>query len=80
MICSIKIECGEFTCASEPGRFCRFVRVSHFGKVYQCAAFADKNGDMIRLKEGDGVSVLKGGVGWLMRCQECIEEAKSCSK
>lgn len=62
---SIEYECGEKTCAVAPGKFCRFVRVSRFGKRYSCARFFDAGGDPQGLKDSSE--------GWLARCKQCLE-------
>jgi len=63
------IVCGEKTCASEPGKFCRFVGVKNFGTVYVCLLFPELEapGDTSStyLKENDE--------GWLARCTQCLE-------
>lgn len=64
------IEAGEATCASAPGKFCAYVRVSNFGSKWKCALF-----DLVRLREGESGSPHEG---WLLRRPECLEvEAKS---
>jgi len=61
----IEFECGEKTCAYAPGKFCRFLKTSHFGTRYQCSLFVDED----RLP----VAILEGEDGWLQRCEECLE-------
>lgn len=56
---TVTFECGERTCAVEPGKFCRFVVTRRCGTVYECGAF---NGELY--DEG----------GWLMRCPACLAE------
>jgi hypothetical protein len=54
------IQCGEQTCASEPGRFCRFVRVTHFGTRWQCRFYEDR--------------LYENSAGWLQRSEKCLAE------
>jgi len=35
------INAGEKTCASEPGKFCKYVRTRAFGTVFSCALFEE---------------------------------------
>lgn len=37
----IPIECGETTCASEPGKFCRFLWIQKFGTEFVCGIFSE---------------------------------------
>lgn len=55
----LKLEMGEKTCASEPGKFCRMVRSKSWGQKHFCALYETDLFD-----EG----------GWLQRCSECKEE------
>lgn len=52
---------GEKTCASAPGKFCRWQGTKNFGTTPVCMLFDDA-----RLWEN-----VKGG--WLMRCPECLK-------
>jgi len=61
-ILKIEIDCAEKTCASEPGKFCRFVSTKHFGQHYYCHLF-----------EEDLKDSLGNGEGWLLRCEKCLE-------
>jgi hypothetical protein len=59
-----EIECGEKTCASEPGKFCEFTRVPANGDAY-CALFSSPGKfNVIRLRDSEG---------WLMRHEKCLE-------
>lgn len=58
----IVTNCGETTCASEPGKFCRHVRTSHCGTRWVCGLFWDEDGPK-ELPEKDG---------WLARLPECL--------
>ena len=59
-----KIECGEKTCASEPGKFCCHVGSKKFGTVPICLLFRDVEYREVELGEKDG---------WLQRCGACLE-------
>jgi hypothetical protein len=62
-ILKIEIECSHVTCASKPGKFCRYVGITHFGSQYVCMLFSSNDNSHTKLKEKDG---------WLLRCNECI--------
>lgn len=64
---NLTIECGTTTCASEPGKFCRFVQTTTFGQHYLCGAFRDASGSFVDLFDKDG---------YLQRCKQCLEEAR----
>lgn len=59
---TIPIECGADTCASEPGKFCRFVGSRSFGQRFVCRLFPTKTESFTPLAERDG---------WLQRCDQC---------
>jgi hypothetical protein len=56
---TLSYECGETTCATEPGKFCRFLGAIHFGQVPVCMLFDNRE-----LQEKEG---------WTQRCEECLE-------
>jgi len=58
----IKIDCGDKTCSSDKGKFCRFEYASVTGSFPRCDLF-DKP-----LLDKDG-----GIMGWLLRCKECLD-------
>jgi len=60
MISTINFEHGEKTCASEPGKFCRWEGSYSFGTRHVCMLF-----DNHPLFFEDG---------WLQRCWKCTEE------
>ena len=62
----IIIECGEHTCASEPGKFCRFLGSMRFGTIPLCLLFPDRESSHTLLEEKDG---------WLQRCDACKEHS-----
>ena len=57
----LKTKCGENTCASEPGKFCRFFATKSFGTTMWCSWFN------VRLLDKDG---------WVQRAPECKEMFK----
>lgn len=60
----IKIECGQSTCASEPGKFCAFFGSVKFGLISVCRLFpTDEN----------SFTVLEEQNGWVQRCADCKE-------
>ena len=56
---SVEFECGETTCAKEPGEFCRFFGTTHFGQVAVCTLFNCESLSMVE--------------GWTRRCKQCLE-------
>ena len=54
------IECGEKTCASEPGKFCKFLRLGFGQRKQSCVLFG-------RVDDKDG---------WIQRHKDCLLEAK----
>lgn len=60
---TIKIECGDTTCAPQDGpnkgKLCSFVRISNFGTTFICAFYE------VRLFDEQG---------WLERCAICMEK------
>lgn len=58
----IMIEHGEKTCASEPGKFCRFLGAKSFGTVPVCMLFENR-----LLNEKDG---------WVLRHKDCLNTLK----
>ncbi len=60
MISTIKFEHGVKTCASEPGKFCRWQGTQGFGTRQVCLLF-------------DGCPLFTED-GWLQRCGQCVEE------
>lgn len=65
----ISVDCGEKTCASEPGNFCRFMGSVKFGQVPVCTLFPD-------VKKGETYTILgntkEDDTGWVLRCQSCM--------
>lgn len=59
--------CGEKTCASEPGVFCNHMLTRRFGTEWVCGLFR-RDGEPVVLDDDIG-----DGTGWLMRCRECLE-------
>ena len=69
-ILQISIDCGETTCASEPGKFCAFVGSRRFGSIPVCMLFPDPNSTY---KTPGGTTNLMTLNGWLQRCPECLK-------
>jgi hypothetical protein len=66
-ILNIEIDCGEKTCASEPGKFCEYLSTKKFGSIYLCGIFIDPdNVEAYTVLEEDEH-------GWLQRCQKCLD-------
>lgn len=61
------IDCGDTTCASKPGKFCRFYGSRNFGQVPVCTLFPAERGWFTDLPEKDG---------WVQRCPACLEAEK----
>lgn len=59
---SIQIDCGETTCASEPGKFCKFLGSIKLGQVPVCLLFPSSS---------DSYTVLEDN-GFVQRCQTCL--------
>lgn len=59
------IECGETTCALEPGKFCRFLGTTHFGTRNVCLLF--------RCSYDNCEPLFENKDGWLARCSQCLE-------
>jgi hypothetical protein len=58
------IECGERTCATEPGKFCHKLGTKKFGSQPWCMLFDEQ------LFEQDG---------WVQRCKQCVEAGKEAT-
>lgn len=58
---SIEIDCGDDTCASEPGHFCQRLGTRKFGQIPICTLFSD-DGQNTELYDSDG---------WAWRCPAC---------
>jgi hypothetical protein len=68
---NIEIECGGNTCASEPGKFCRFLGTTHFGTRPVCRLFPTPEDSHASLKEKDG---------WVQRCKACLEVSQEAER
>lgn len=55
-----RVVCGETTCATSPGNFCRYLGVRNFGTVPVCTLFG-------------GISLFENEDGWVARCRECLD-------
>jgi hypothetical protein len=60
----LNIECGAKTCASEPGKFCRFLGAESFGTKPVCMLFPH---------EDQSFTPLSSIGGWRQRCPECLQ-------
>lgn len=67
-ILRIEIKCGENTCASAPGEFCRFLGSVKFGSVPVCMLFPSETESYTFLKTDTGTPM-----GWVQRCAACKE-------
>jgi hypothetical protein len=61
---ALTVNCGETTCASEPGKFCHFIGARKFGQAPVCTLFPDDSGTSTFLKDKDG---------WVQRCPACLK-------
>lgn len=72
-ILKLEIECGEKTCASEPGKFCKWLSTRKMGTIRFCWLFsADHQGKATPLEEDEKH-------GWIQRhpdCLACAEKSK----
>lgn len=64
----IEIECGEKTCASEPGKFCPYLGTVRMGTKYVCMLFPNEEGSHTLLMGEGGDEA-----GWLQRCPACLK-------
>jgi len=69
---TFEIECGERTCASKPGKFCRFLRTKKLGQIPVCDIFRERNGEEKRLLDSEE--------GWVLRCEECLAVAQEVKR
>jgi hypothetical protein len=72
-ILKIEINCGKTTCASEPGKFCRFLGGRRWGTVYACMLFPMDNPG--RKDQGASTDLKQIG-GWIKRCPACLAAAE----
>jgi hypothetical protein len=56
------IDCGQTTCAKEPGKFCKYSGSRNFGSTPHCLFFRED------LNIDDN--------GWTARCEECLNTFK----
>ena len=68
-ILNIEIDCGDKTCASKVGKFCKFVGHKKFGQISLCILFPDSKTDEI-------YTILEDEDGWIQRCQACLDIEK----
>lgn len=60
---TLEINCGKKTCASEPGKFCKFFGTKMLGQFPVCCLFPGADTSYTTLEEVDG---------WVQRCEECL--------
>lgn len=67
----VPISCGSRTCASRPGKFCRWIATQNFGSVYYCRLFsgASTNFGSTSLR----FDSLKEKDGWIQRHPKCLQ-------
>jgi hypothetical protein len=70
----LEIECGEKTCASEPGKFCKWLRTARFGSIWTCQIFCECGTILDGKIYPDS---LEEKDGWIQRHPECL---KNCSQ
>ena len=71
LLLKIPIECGEKTCASEPGKFCLYFGTKKFGQIAVCLLFRDQS-----VRSLDSAQELDDKDGWTQRCYQCLEATK----
>ncbi len=67
-----KINCGEKTCASEPGNFCKFFGSIKFGLVPVCMLLPSKHNSYTELFQDHSEG--STSYGWTLRCEECLKQ------
>jgi hypothetical protein len=74
-ILEIPIECGEMTCASEPGKFCPYVMTQRWGQDWYCQLFSDtlKKFTSADCRRASLSTTKPGEQGWLKRHPKCLE-------
>lgn len=63
------IECGEKTCASEPGKFCQFLGSLGMRARPICRLFPSEVTAFTKLEDTVGK-----GKAWVLRCLACLEQ------
>ena len=64
---TINIECGEKTCAKEPGKFCSYFGSKKMGTIPICTLFPSTDTVYTELEEKEG---------WTLRCPACLQAEK----
>ena len=72
---SIQLNCGEKTCASEPGKFCQYLGSMNFGTYVVCMLFPMKNPGL--RDQGATTPLRENAAGWIARCDQCLEATTS---
>lgn len=65
---NIKINCGERTCASAKGKFCKFMGSIKFGQIPLCMLFPSQLEPYTKI-----TTTPPDGLGWALRCEECLK-------
>ena len=65
---TIDINCGEKTCAKEPGKFCSFFGSKKMGTIPICTLFPSTDTVYTDLEDKDG---------WTLRCPACLQAEKA---
>ena len=63
---TLEINCGEKTCASEYGKFCKYLMTRMDGTRPSCYLFEQR---LFNTKEDS--------TGWTLRCKECKDAEKN---
>ena len=71
-ILSLEIKCGGKTCASEPGKFCRFLLTQRFGSEVVCQIFSEPQGNGLLTPLENSK---EDGLGWTLRHPDCIKNS-----
>ena len=71
------IECGELTCASRPGNFCKYLGSKNFGARLVCSLFPEEWRGSLDSSHTT-LNELPSGPrkGWIGRCKACLEQDK----
>lgn len=71
-ILKLEIDCGETTCATEPGKFCKYFLTSRFGQAFHCQLFSETTdrGSLEELKEHQSGKFK----GWISRHKDCMNK------
>jgi len=65
-VLEIPIQCGDTTCASEPGKFCPQLRTARFGSTFTCKLFSEQ-------EYKEKWEELPEKNGWIQRHPDCVK-------